>query len=1078
MGKKRLKAFLSKKRKVLSIKITLFVFLISLSQVYAEKTTRAEVTQKGTIHEVYLKTTLDQSRIKVKGVVSDSEGLPIPGVTVVVVGSTRGIITGDDGSYEIDIEPSGELQFSFIGMSDQIVKIKGRTSINVTMQNKTEQLDDVTVVAFGKQKKESVLASIETVKPSELKVPTSNLSTALAGRVSGLISYQRSGEPGQDDASFFVRGVTSFSYASGPLILIDGVEMSSSDLSRMQPDDIESFSIMKDAAATALYGARGANGVIMITTKEGKEGKVVINIRHETSVSRPTSEIDLADPITYMRMNNEAIYTRDPFKESAYSQEKIDKTIAGENPYVYPANNWYNMLFKNSTINTRTNFNMSGGGKVARYYVAGTYNQDNGILKVDKRNNFNSNIDLKNYLLRSNVNIDVTKSTEVIIRMYGTFKDYTGPLSGGSDMYSKVMRSDPVAFAPYYEPDASNEYTTHILFGNTDQGNYVNPYADMVKGYKEYSESKMQAQLEFKQDLSQFIDGWSARGLFSTNRYSYFDVQRYYHPYYYNIGYYDEPSDTYTLNALNADSGTEWLDYDAGSKSISTTTYLELATNYNHTFNKKHAVSGLLVFTKRNELTPNGSTLEESLAERNMGIAGRFTYAYNDKLFSEVNFGYNGSERFSKNERWGFFPSVGLGYIVSNDSFWGPELKKVVSKLKLKATYGLSGNDAIGSSSDRFFYLSKVDLNNSWRAYKWGENFQHSVNGVRILRYPNDQITWETSKKLNLGLELGLLNELELNVDVYNEHRTNILMTRADIPTSMGLSVIPKTNVGEAKGKGVDMSLDYNHSFSNDYWITARGNFTYAVSNFEVYEEVDNSETPWLSHYGQSTTQQWGYVAERLFIDENDVFNSPKQNFGEYAAGDIKYRDINRDGEITSLDKVPIGNPTRPEIVFGFGFSTGYKGFDLSCFFQGVANESFWIDASTTAPFIDTDGNSSYISKNQLLQAYADNHWSENNRDNHALWPRLSDKALSNNTQKSTWFMRDGSFMRLKSLEVGYSLPKDLIKHVGFTSARLYCSGTNLLTFSVFDLWDPEMAGNGLAYPIQKVYNFGVQVSF
>lgn len=1019
----------------------------------------------------------DQQTILVKGVVTDATGAPLPGVTVVIVGSTRGVITDIDGKFSIDVDPTGKLNFSFIGMSDQQVEINNRTVINVILQQKSEELEDVTVVAFGKQKKESVLASISTIKTDELKVPSSNLTTALAGRISGLISYQRSGEPGEDDASFFVRGVTSFSYAAGPLILIDGVEMSSSDLARLQPDDIASFSIMKDAAATALYGARGANGVILVTTKEGTEGKAKISFRYETSFSMPTQEVKLADPITYMKLNNEAVLARNPLSAVPYSYEKIDNTIAGTNPYVYPANDWYNMLFKDYTINHRANFNVSGGGKIARYYIAGTYNRDNGVLNVDQNSNFNNNIDLKRYLLRSNININITKTTEAVVRLHGTFDDYTGPIDGGTDLYKKVMRSDPVLFPAYFAPDQQYSYVTHTLFGNYDQGQYINPYADMVKGYKDYSKSLMLAQFELRQDLGFITDGLKIRGLFNTNRYSYFDVSRFYHPFWYSVANYDKHTDTYILGRLNPDSGTEWLSYSEGAKNITSTTYAEAALNYDRTF-KKNSVSGLLVSTMRNTIKPNASTLALSLPSRNLGLSGRFTYSYDSRYFAEFNFGYNGSERFAKNERFGFFPSVGTAWIVSNEKFWGDNISRIVNNFKLKATYGLVGNDAIGDAEDRFFYLSEVNLSNSGRGFLWGEDFGYWVNGVGTTRYANDQITWEVSRKMNTGVELGLFNKLDIQADYYTEHRTNILMDRANIPTTMGLQATPQTNVGEAKGKGFDISVDYNQSFNNDFWITGRANFTYATAKFEVYEEVDNTSTPWLSHIGQPISQTWGYVAERLFVDDYDVNNSPTQTFSEYMGGDIKYRDINGDGQISSLDRVPIGYPTQPEIIYGFGISTGYKNFDFSCFFQGLGRESFWIDAYKTAPFIDTDESSGTISKNALLQVYADDHFSEDNPDVYALWPRLSDKYLANNSQTSTWFMRDGSFLRLKSVEFGYTIPKTVIEQIGITNLRLYFSGTNLLTFSKFKLWDPEMAGNGLGYPIQKIFNLGVQVSF
>ena len=1025
---------------------------------------------------------VQQEPFDLKGTVVDEFGEPLPGVSILIVGSTRGVTTDLDGTFLIKVSPNDKLTVTYIGMQEQTIDVGSRREIAITMQEKIDELDEVTVVAFARQKKESVLASISTVRPGELKIPSSNLTTALAGRVAGLISYQRSGEPGQDDAAFFVRGVTSLSYAgSGPLILIDGVEMTSADLARLQPDDVASFSIMKDATAAALYGARGANGVILVTTKEGKEGKATITVRYETSISRPTQEIESVDPITYMRKNNEAILTRDKLGVSPYSLEKIDNTIAGGNPMVYPATDWKSMLLKNQTVNHRVNFNLSGGGQIARYYIAATFNQDNGIMKVDKRNNFNNNIDLKNYQLRTNVNINVTKTTEVIVRLHGTFADYSGPVDGGSDLYQKILRTDPTLYPAYYEPDAMTIGTKHILFGNYDNGQYINPYADMIKGYKEYSKSTMLAQFELKQDLSFITKGLNIRGLFNTTRYSYFDVTRAYRPFYYALTYYDKLKDEYVLASLNssgsANDGTDYLLYFPGQKDVNSVLYTEMAANYDRTFVDKHGVSGMLVFTTRNKLNGSAETLTLSLPHRNIGLAGRFTYNYDLRYFMEANFGYNGSERFAKNERFGFFPSIGAGWIISNEAFFPEHLLKKINMLKLKATYGLVGNDAIGDEKQRFFYLSEVDMNNANYGIQFGDEYSYYLNGISISKYPNDKITWEVAKKMNLGIEARLFNMLDIQAEYYTEHRSNILQTRVDLPSSMGLMVTPSSNVGEAKSKGVDFSIDMQKSFSKDFWASARVNFTYATSEYTKYEEVDQTNTPWLSRIGWPISQQWGYVAERLFVDEEEVANSPRQ-FGDYMAGDIKYRDINGDGIITDEDQIPLGFPIEPEIIYGFGISTGYKSFDFSCFFQGLARESFWIDARKTAPFIDTDDNGSIISKNTFLQAYADDHWTEVNRNIYALWPRLAARAIDNNTRRSNWFMRDGAFMRLKSLELGYSLPQQLTRKAYMQTCRLYFSGTNLLTFSKFKLWDPEMAGEGLGYPPQRVFNIGLQVTF
>ena len=415
--------------------------------------------------------------------------------------------------------------------------------------------------------------------------------------------------------------------------------------------------------------------------------------------------------------------------------------------------------------------------------------------------------------------------------------------------------------------------------------------------------------------------------------------------------------------------------------------------------------------------------------------------------------------------------------MVSNEKFWNSNF---INKLKLRGSYGLVGNDAIGRSEDRFFYLSSVNLVNSDRGASFGYDNGYNRPGVSISRYPNLDITWEKSYQSNLAIELSLLRKFNIVAEVYQQQRKNILMRRASIPTTMGLSVETQANVGEAKSRGVDLSLDYTQNFGKNLWVTARGSFTYARGEFSKYEEPEYAEK-YLSHVGQSIGQTWGYIAERLFIDEKDVQNSPRQNFGLYQGGDIKYSDVNEDGQITSLDRVPVGNPTTPEITYGGGISAGYKNFDFSIFMQGLARESFWIDPWATAPFVNYDGgniNGGRVGENALLQAYADNHWSEENRNIYAIWPRLSVTPINNNNQTSTWFMRDGSFLRVKTLEAGYTLPKKLLERYKITNFRVYLSGTNLFTFSKFKLWDPEMGGNGLGYPVQKVVNLGINLNF
>ncbi|HMR82782.1 MAG TPA: TonB-dependent receptor [Niabella sp.] len=1018
----------------------------------------------------------------VNGKVLTSRNEPLPNASVVIKGTSVGVNTDSLGEFSLTAAITDSLLVSYTGYEPKTVLVGQSKVLTIMLSELSGTLSDVVIVAFGTQRKEAVVGSVTSINPEELKIPSSNLTTALAGRMAGVIAYQRSGEPGADNADFFIRGVTTFGYKKDPLILIDGIELTSTDLARLNPNDIASFSIMKDATSTALYGARGANGVILVTTKQGKVGKAKIALTVENSISRPTKNVELADPVTYMKLHNEAILTRDPTLPLLYSEDKIDNTAAGTNPYIYPATDWRKELFKEQAANQRANLNVSGGGPVARYYVSGTFAQDNGVLKVDKKNNFNSNINLKTYSLRSNVNINIFPTTELIVRLAGVFDDYTGPIYSGNDMYKRVMRANPVLFPAYYPMDDKHSFVKHIMFGNFDLAKLINPYADMVKGYKNYTRSNMNAQLELSQSLSMITKGLKARGRFNTARISFFDVSRQYNPFFYQLAGYNVRANTYNINIINPLEGTEYLNYNEGSKDIQSTVYMEGALDYSRNFDK-HSLNAMLVYTRQEILKANAGSLQASLPSRNMGLAGRATYGFDSRYYLEFNFGYNGSERFYKTHRWGFFPSAGFAWNVSNEKFMEGNIASVINNLKVRGTYGFVGNDAIGSG--RFLYLSEVNLDNSGTSAVFGRDNTYSRNGISIARYADQNITWETAQKSNIAVELGLFNKLNIIAEYFNEHRKNILQTRASVPGSMGLWVTPATNIGEAKGQGVDVSMDYNHNFGNNLSLKGIANFTYATSKFTVYDEPDYGAAYWRSRLGYPISQTWGYIAESLFADDAEVQSSPSQSFGgtQVLGGDIKYRDVNGDGIISTLDMVPIGFPTEPEIVYGFGISGEYKNFDFATFFQGLARESFWIDPAATAPFIpyhynNDERNSGLIYTNQLLKAYADNYWSEENPNLYALWPRLSATTQPNNTQPSTWFMRNGSFLRLKQVELGYTLPGRISSKAGLSNFRIYVSALNLFTWSKFKLWDVEMAGNGLQYPIQKVYNIGINVGF
>ena len=1042
-------------------------------------------------------------QIRISGtVIAEEDGEPLPGVNIVIRGTTNGTTTDINGKYNISAQNGDVLQYSYIGFVPQEVEVNSQTNIDISLKADLEELEEIVVVGFGEQRKASLVSSVASVNVKQLKTPSSNLSNALAGRVSGIISFQQSGEPGlgTDNSTFFIRGLSTFGTGKrDPLILIDGIESTVTDMARLQPDDISDFSVLKDAAASSIYGARGANGVVLINTKLGLQGKTRFFFRMENKFSTNTRNFKLADNITYMNLENEANTTRTENGIEPYTQNKINNTLAGNDPYLYPNNNWIDQLLKDYTYNQAFNLNMSGGTEKARYFIAGTYNRDNGILRVDPINDFNNNITLNNYSVRSNIDLDLTNTTTLILRVYGQFDDYTGPIDGGGAAFYNALNSNPVMFPAVY-PKEKLPYVNHPLFGseqvlsNSQQETgvlFVNPYAEMVKGYQTYKASNLNPQVELRQDLKFVTEGLSFRSMTYLKRTSFVSQNRFYNPFYYKA--IINPNDgSYNLQVLNdggqnslGTTGTEYLNYTEDGKTVESQFWLQGALEYNRIFNAKHSVGGLLLSYISHYEKGNPGSLIESLPSRNMGVSGRFTYGYDDKYMVELNFGYNGSERFAKKNRFGFFPSAGLAYNLSKEDFFAP-LLPVVSNLKLRATYGVVGNDQIGEKDERFLYLSNVSLNNGLYGAEFGKNDGAATYyrpGVSISRYSNDDITWEESRQVNLGIDLGLANNsIELIADVFKQDRSQILQAISYTDNATGLMATPRSNYGKAESKGIDLSLTINKSVNRNLDISLRGTFTYATSKAIKIDEIAFQEDlAHLSRKGQSLSQEWGYIAERLFVDDEEVANSPVQfGYTNLKAGDIKYRDITGDGVVNSDDLVPIGFPTQPEIIYGFGASILYKDFDFNFYFQGAGRSTFFIDPYRIQPFYkyQADYNDDAVNRvyqRGLLQAIADDHWSEDNRDLYAFWPRLSTGLVNSNNAQSTWWMRNGSFIRLKSVDIGYNfeMPK-----IGIENMRIYFSATNLFILSKFDLWDVEMGGNGLKYPIQSTYNLGFSLNF
>ena len=1021
--------------------------------------------------------------IKISGIVRDEIGQPIPGVTVKVAGTSKTVITNDLGKYTIEAELKEILEFSYLGYKTKTMEVKGLENIDIVLEpNAANKLDEVAVVGFGKQKKISVVGALTTIKPEELRIPTSNLSNALAGKLAGVVAFQRSGEPGADGASFYIRGISTFSGATSPLIILDGVAVSSGDLNALAPEVIESFSILKDATATAIYGSRGANGVMIVTTKSGKDlDKPRVNIRMENSISSPNSIPKFVDGPRFMELYNEAILSRST-GDVPYSKSKIENTRLGLDPLAYPNVNWYDQLFKSNAQNRSVNFNILGGGKRVDYFMSGTYNQDNGILKKFNVNSFDNNINVKRYSFQNNLNANLTNTTKLALRLNTQLRDYHGPAApSGTDgifnssvgnIFTNAIRANAVDFPVSYPSEAGS---ASIRFGGRSGGifnnGFLNPFAEMVKGYSDNFQSTVIATIDGEQKLDFITQGLAFKALGSFKNYSNTVTSRER-----GVNQYESsnivqnPNGTFSYNlnrvgaALNETLATR--NGTNGDKTI----YFQTSFDYSRVFGGKHIVSGLLLYNQQEYSVNSPTDLVSSLPRRSQGFAGRATYSFNNKYLAEFNFGYNGSENFAEGKRFGFFPSGAVGYVMSNEKFFEP-LSKAISLLKFRGSWGLVGNDQIGSG--RFVYLSDINLTGS--SYTTGINQDYTKSGPAYNRYANPDITWEIAEKINIGMDLSLFNNLNIVVDVFKENRKNIFLTRQVIPdflgtgsTSSGLAAATiYGNLGKVLNKGIDASVDYSRTLGKDFSMTLKGTFTFAKNKVLANDEPAFVRYRNLSLVGHPVNSLLGYDAQRLFIDQAEISKSPIQQIGGFVqAGDIKYRDVTNgiDGlnAVNSDDRIRMGHPTIPEIVYGFGPSFKLKRLDFSFFFQGVARTSFFI--SGFHPF---GPNGSY---NNVPQFVNDNRWSPESPNIYAAYPRLSKLDNPNNTTNSSFWLRDGSFLKLRNVEIGYT----------YKFARIYASGLNVLTFSKFKEWDPEQGGgNGLNnYPTQQVFNVGLQMGF
>lgn len=1055
------------------LKNTNYTYTVSDRQVFIKVTPRSDNAQS---------TNIVQQSI-VTGTVVDGNGEAIIGANVVQKGNEIvGTITDIYGNFSLNLPDNATIKVSYIGYVPQEVVVKKGTPLRIVMVEDSEMMDEVVVTAFGAgQKKESIVGAIQTVRPNDLKVPATNLSTSFAGRLSGVIAYQRSGQPGSNSADFYIRGVSTMSGITSPLIILDGVEVSAGDLDALDPEIIEGFSILKDATATAMYGTRGANGVMIVTTKSGADlERPVIGVRVESFASTPTKVPKFVDGASYMEMYNEAV-TNQVLGDVLYTREQIQNTRNGVNPYIFPNVDWYDEIFKNLSFNQKANFNIRGGTKKITYFMNIGVNHESGMLRdrASEFFSFKNNIDLMKYTFQNNIDFHMTKSSTVSLHLNVQLNDLTSPNASTDGIYGAIMNTNPVDFPVYFPGDDVNWVKWGALASGNNQG-ASNPMAELTKGYNNQFESTVLATLDFDQKLDFITKGLRFKALVSFknfNRSKTLRVQGYNK---YAISKYEKDAEgNYVYELANVNSPSKPVLSTTSEVAGDRRIYAQAYFDYNRSFDKHH-VNAMALWNidqydnnvpteqKYNDVVVN-SLLINSLPRRKMGYAGRISYDYDHRYMIELNAGYNGSENFADGHRWGFFPSIALGWNVSQEKFFEP-LTNVISSLKLRGSYGLVGNDQIIQNSIlvRFIYMSQISLQGT-EDFKTGYGVNtNTLKGPTYERYQNNAITWEVGKKLNVGLDLQLFHSLNINFDVFREMRENIFQKKGSIPNYLGTA---KTdvygNLAKVKNWGFDASVDYGKQINRDWTIQFKGTFTFARNKIIEYDEAPGLR-PGRSRIGKRLNTYQGYLTNGLYIDWADIANNPASQLGNItiSPGDIKYldqpdKDGYYDGRISSDDQVYMGHPTVPEIVYGFGPSIQWKKWDFSFFFQGVANTSLMM--SGFHPF------GTQYNRN-VLKFVADDYWSPTNQNPNAKYPRLTKYNNDHNSQNSDYWLRNGAFLKLKNAEIGYSILRNM---------RVYVSGTNLLTFSPFKHWDPEMGGGkGLSYPTQRVFNIGLQMTF
>lgn len=999
--------------------------------------------------------------IKVSGTVTDEQNQPLIGVNVTIQGVTGfGTTTDVDGKYTIEMEPYNRLVFSYIGFVEQEILIKEQTKQNVVLkEDDATSLDEVIITGTGVQKKLTVTGAVTQISMDDIaSTSTSNLTNMLAGNVPGVMAMQSSGQPGQNTSEFWVRGISTFGAGSSALVLVDGFPR---DLNEISIEDIESFTVLKDASTTAIYGSKGANGVILITTKKGKAGKVNVDAKFEAAYNTRTMTPEFADGYSYASMMNEALITRN--QEPEYSPEELEILKLGLDPDLYPNVDWQDLLLRNGAMTYRGSLNLSGGGNTARYFISGSYLNEQGMYKVDEniKKDYDTNANSQLYNYRMNVDVDITKTTLVKVGVSGSLRKMNEP-GRAVNVWEALMRQNPIEIPAMY---SDGRFPTRGVDADT------NPWVLTTQtGYNETWNNKIQTNITLEQKLDFITKGLSFVGRFGYDTNNGSNIRRMKMPELYKANKQRNEAGELVFNRIAAE---QKMSQESGS-SGSRYEYLEAELHYNRGF-KDHNIGATLKYNQNSSISTVGigGDIINGIARRNQGLAGRVSYNWKNRYFADFNFGYNGSENFAKGHQFGFFPAMSAAWNVAEEGFIRNNAKWI-NMFKIRYSYGKVGNDNLGARFPYLYTIAGVD-----RGYQWADlGYNKSYTGLAYTSLANNNVTWEIATKHDLGIDLALFNDkFSLTVDYFNEYREGIYMTRNYVSYMVGLNgLAPTANVGKVSSEGFDGNFHFNQKLG-EWDLTLRGNITYSKNTIEDRDE-ENAYYKYQLQKGYRVNQARGLIAAGMFSDYEEIRNYPTQQFGEVMPGDLKYKDVNGDGIVDGGDVVAIGATERPNLIYGVGLSARWKSFDFNIHFQGAGKSSYCIQGPSVYAFSQKEiGN--------ILPDLVDGRWidstisgTEATMNPNASYPRLSYGGNSNNYRASTFWLRNGSYLRLKTLEIGYNLPQKWVNKIYSKNIRLFFIGTNLLTFSEFKLWDPEMGSTtGAHYPLAKTFSFGFNIS-